>query len=470
MATAVHKGVTQLAWKAQAGPQEALLACPIEDVFYGGARGGGKTDGLLGDWLAHAGAYGKHAKGILFRRTYPEHEEIESRAREIFPLLGALYNENKHTWTFRNGATLKLRMLQRDKDADKYQGHQYTWEGFDDAGNWPSPDPIDKLWACLRSPHGVPCFRRVTGNPGGVGHQWLKLRYIDPAPPYTPHEYQPQADRPNKITAVFIPARLEDNPALIKNDPGYEDRLAAASGPELYKAWRYGVWNITAGGFLTDVWDERIHVRQPFEIPKSWTIDRSFDWGSAHPFSVGWWAEASGEDAPDGNTYPRGSLVRIAEWYGWTGKPNEGNKMLAVDIAKGIKEREEIWKREHGWVVKPGPADTNIFNAERGVTMADDMAAHGIKWYAAKKGPGTRKIGWERLRRLLTAAKQTPPEEPGLWVFDHCVQWIRTVPALPRDERDWEEVDTNAEDHAGDETRYRIMAQKRELVEGDFSI
>ena len=456
----------QLAWKPQPGPQTALLACPVDDLFYGGARGGGKTDGLLGDWAAHAGRYGSDARGVLFRRTYPELEEVERRAVEIYPLLGARYNQVKHTWLFLNGATLRLRYLRRDKDADNYQGHQYTWMGFDDAGNWPSPIPIDRLWACLRSPHGVPCVRRVTGNPGGVGHNWLKMRYIDPAPPFTPHSYYPQADRLETITAVFIPARLEDNPALVENDPKYEGRLAAAGGPQLYKAWRWGVWDIVAGGMFDDLWSRDIHVIEAFQIPSSWRVDRSFDWGSAKPFSVGWWAESDGTTAPNNKTYPRGTLFRIAEWYGWNGRPNEGNRLLATAIAKGIKEREDAT----GYIVKKGPADHNIFDAERGTTMADDMGKLGIYWTKADKGPGTRKIGWQRLRTRLSAAFQSPPEDPGFYVFDHCTQFIRTVPTLPRSERDPEDVDTDAEDHIGDETRYRLMEKNRTVTVGEFSI
>src|SRR5687768_2473387 len=127
MATALQPSpVTEVIWAPQGRPQEALVACPVEDVFYGGARGGGKTDGLLGDFAVHAGRHGKHAHGILFRRTYPELEQVVERAREIFGPLGWSYNDTKKTWIATNGATLKLRYLLRDKDADNYQGHSYT--------------------------------------------------------------------------------------------------------------------------------------------------------------------------------------------------------------------------------------------------------------------------------------------------------------------------------------------------------
>src|SRR3989442_1219671 len=235
-------------WRPQPGPQEALLGCPIPDVFFGGARGGGKTDGLLGDFAAEPGRHGSGARGVLFRRTYPELEEIERRSRELYVPLSANYNAGSRTWTFPNDATLSLRHLDRDEHADEYQGHQYTWLGFDELQSWPSPAPIDRLWATLRSPHGVPCVRRSTGNPGGPGHQWVKRRYINPASPGTPFAYRPQPDLPLEIQAVFIPARLEDNPALLKYDPHYERRLAAVGSEALYKAWRRGGWEVGAGG------------------------------------------------------------------------------------------------------------------------------------------------------------------------------------------------------------------------------
>src|SRR5262249_17796442 len=157
----------------------------------------------------------RDARGILFRRTMPELDEVIRRSKEIYLPLGWIYQEQKHDWTAPNGATLRLRYLDRDSDADGYQGHSYTWMGFDELGNWPSPAPIDKLWACVRSAVGVPCVRRSTGNPGGPGHVWVRDRYrVDR--PLQVFEYCPNPDLPQlKIQAVFIPSRLEDNPALM---------------------------------------------------------------------------------------------------------------------------------------------------------------------------------------------------------------------------------------------------------------
>jgi hypothetical protein len=428
-------------------------------MLYGGARGGGKSYGIIGDWLLHGGRYGLHAKGVLFRKTYPEFEEILEQTHAVFPLLGAYYRDKHKTWTFENGSKLKLRYLERDQHAGKYQGHQYTWMGFEELGNWPTSTPIDQLKGTLRSPHGIPVRWVATANPGGVGHNWIKARFISPAPPMTPF-----FDPVTKVWRVFIPAKLEDNQILMQNDPGYVDRLRGVGADWLVEAWLSGNWDIVAGGMLDDVWRSDRHVIKPFDIPKGWRIDRAFDWGSTRPFSVGWWAESDGTTAPNGALYPKGTLFRIAEWYGWNGKkPNEGLKMLAVDVARKVREMEITMKLQGR--VEPGPADPSIFATENGNNIANDMALPpgSIRWEPADAGPGSRKTGWERIRKMLKACLTTPMEGPGLFVFETCRQFIRTVPTLPRDPKDPDDVDSDAEDHIGDETRYRVMHRRREV-------
>jgi hypothetical protein len=459
----------QLHWGPQAGPQEALLSCPIEDIGFGGARGGGKTAGMLGDFLSHENEYGKHARGVFFRRTYGELEEVVRQADLLFiPLGWRKKGGPRVTYTAPSGATLKLRALQRDSDAGKYQGASYTWIGFDEATNWPLPDPLDELRACLRASEAKIRKRLITtANPGGVGHNWYKARYVDPSPPFVPF-YDPEL----LTWRVFIPSTLDNNPAMMENDPEYWKRVVASANgrQEIIKAWRYGQWDIVAGGMFDDVYRVKTHVITPFPIPHGWRIDRSFDWGSSKPFSVGWWAESDGTTAPNGKTYPRGTLFRIAEWYGWNGKPNQGLKMLAVDIAKGIKEFEAKMRANAfiSSVVLPGPADSSIFDVENGMCLEKDMRLAGVKWVRADKSPGSRKTGWEKLRARLMASRKFPMEDPGLFVFETCRNWIRCVPVLPRDPKDPDDVDTAAEDHSGDETRYRLLQKISHVGEQKF--
>jgi len=231
----------RIVWAPQPGPQTLLLQCPVEDVLFGGARGGGKSDALLGDWASHSGKSGGRAKGVIFRRTTPELEGLIFRSKEIFPAIGAKWIAGSKTWAFPCGSRLKMRWLDRDEDADHYQGHDYTWIGWDELGNWPNPIPIDKLRATLRSAWGIPCFTRASANPGGVGHTWINERYIQKAP-----ALKPFYDESRKVWRVFIPSRVMDNKKLLDADPGYIDRLKSSGPPWLVRAWLEGDWSASS--------------------------------------------------------------------------------------------------------------------------------------------------------------------------------------------------------------------------------
>lgn len=270
-----------IVWAPQEGPQTWLLTCPVEDILFGGARGGGKSDALLGDWVAHASRSDGYARGLLIRRTTPQLEELIQRSRELFPALGAKWIAGSKTWVFPCGSRLKLRWLERDEDADNYQGHQYTWIGIDEAGIFPNPDPIDKLRATLRSPHGVPCVMRLTANPGGVGHQWLKERYVLPALPMTPFY-----DEVRRVHRVFIPSRVSDNKKLLTADPGYLDRLKSSGPPWLVRAWLDGDWDASAGdSFFTEaiLLEDGIPVEYPTRCDQVFAVvDTAFKDGAQH--------------------------------------------------------------------------------------------------------------------------------------------------------------------------------------------
>lgn len=470
-----------VAFRAQPGPQSALLACPIQEIFFGGARGGGKTFVLALDWAAHSNRYGEAASGVVFRKSYKELEEVVKAFRAVCgPLGGRVVAQELR---MPNGSVVKFRHLNRDVDADDYQGHQYTWIAFDEVTNWASPVAINKLRACLRSaivpPEGLRML--LTGNPGGAGHNWVKARYVDAGRPY---EIVRDWDEDLKgyKKRVFIPSLLSDNPALAENDPMYLSRLKDA-GPEwLVRAWIEGDWSIIAGGMFDDVLDTKTPHQvgdkvwgygskcSPFRIPPSWRVDRAFDWGSSAPFSVGWYAESDGTTAisQDGCpiNVPRGTVFRIAEWYGWDGKtPNAGIKMLSEDVAKGILQIEKKLQTGllSGQAIRPGPADTAIYNAEDGVSIGDTMSRNGVRWTHADKRPGSRTNGWEACRKMLAAAAKGNIEEQAFICFDTCLQWWRTVPVAPRDPKNLDDLDTNTEDHVADEWRYRLMNCVREV-------
>jgi hypothetical protein len=348
--------------------------------------------------------------------------------------------------------------MARPEDYFAYHGHEYPWIGWDELTNWPTPECYESMMACCRSSHpGVPRSVRATCNPYGPGHNWVKARFIEPAPP---GEIFDVGGR----TRVHLFGALRENEILLKADPDYLKTLRSDSNAHRRKAWLEGSWDIVAGGLFDDLWDPRVHIVGPFDVPESWRVDRALDWGSTRPFSVGWWAESDGTDFvdADGASRPsvRGDLYRIAEWYGGTSKPNEGLKLTAREVALGILARE----RKLGRDVRPGPADNQIHaKVATGRDIAAEMAAAGVTWTKAWKDPGSRRQGAQRLRALLAGAHpgtDGPREQPGLFIFAECRAFIRTVPVLPRGAKDPDDVDPNAEDHVYDETRYRIMARR----------
>ena len=450
-------------WQPQEGPQTALIQCPVFEVLYGGARGGGKTESSIGDWLQHSATYGEAAIGIFVRRKFKQLAEVIARTKQLFPKIGAKYNEQKAEWTMANGARLKFVYLERDSDAEEYQGHNYTRVYVEEVTNFPSSGPIDKLRATLRSGSGVPVGMRLTGNPGGPGHNWVKARYIDPAPlgyKITTEECQVEIDgemRTVSLDRVFIPSKLGDNMLLLRNDPTYVLRLRQSGSEALVKAWLEGNWDIVDGAYFTEL-SEALNGR-PASIIRQATpgtvFFRSFDWGSYKPFSVGWYAIADGlwpQQAP----LPFGAIFRYREWYGASG-PNKGLGMTADAVAT------ELLRMEEGERIRYAVADPAIFIRNGGPSIAESMAR--CRW---RRADNKRLPGWEAVRqRIVGQPEQVFLDEntvqtnhiPMLYVAHECEDFWRTVPTLQHDDDNPEDLDTDGEDHIADELRYACMSR-----------
>jgi len=441
-------------WAPQPGSQALFLSCPVFECLYEGTRGPGKTDALLMDFAQFVGrGFGAGWRGVLFREEFRNLEDVIAKSKRWFPLIfpGAVFNAGDCRWVFPAGEVLLFRHARREEDYWKYHGHEYPWVGWEELTNWPNPGLYLMMKTVCRSSYpGMPRHYRATCNPYGPGHNWVKARFIDPAPRGRIIEDKDGSQR------VAIHGTIWENRILLENDPQYLTNLKAQSGPRR-EAWLLGRWDIVAGGMFDDVWEPGVHVVEPFQVPPSWRLDRSFDWGSAKPYSVGWWAESDGTDIVlnDGSTRPtqRGDLFRVSELYGCTGTPNEGTRELAAEVARRIIERE----RRMGWRVYPGPADSSIYAVDNGKSIADDMAGIGVTWTPANKVSGSRVNGWELIRHRLK--NSLTKEGPGLYVFSACRHFIRTLPVLPRDSHNPDDVDTEAEDHIADETRYRVLAR-----------
>lgn len=415
-----------------------MLLCPVFEVFFGGARGGGKSDGMLGDWIRHAQEFGESASGLMVRRERTQLYDLIERSRQIYTPLGARLTDN--VWRFPNGARLRFAYLEHDSDADAYQGHSYSRVYVEEIGTFPNEAPIKKLMATLRSARGVRVGLRATGNPGGPGHAWVKARYIDPAP----RGYEIITDPETGLERVYIPSRVTDNRILAESDPGYISRLKASGSQELVRAWLEGDWNVVAGAYFPEF--SAAHIIEPFEIPAWWSRIRSMDWGSTHPFAVYWGAVSDGT-LP---AFPRGAILVYREWYGWNGKPNEGAKLTAKEVGDGIKSLEAGDPKISDEVIDP-----SAFAVSGGPSIAESM---GLDWRRADNKRVARLGalgGWNQLRERLRGIDGTPM----IFLFKSCVHAIRTIPGLQHDPKNAEDIDTESEDHAADAIRYLCMSR-----------
>lgn len=425
----------EVIWQPQPGPQVAFLTCPVYEICYGGARGGGKSDAALGHWMAHSDRYKSNAKGVFFRHTLPQLDEIITRSKNLFPKLGATYKEQDKVWMMPGGGELKFRHLERESDADSYQGHSYSVIYFEEATGWESPAAINRLRACLRSAAGVKVQLIMTCNPGGPGHHWVKERFIDPAP----GGYKVIKDE-NNLERVYIPAKVQDNRKLLDADPTYVARLKTTGSPELVRAWLEGDWNVIEGAYFPEFGEK--HIVRPVKLPDHWLRFRSFDWGSARPFCVHWVAVSDGT-LPQ---FPKNALVFYREWYGAEG-PNKGLKMNADEVALGIRERDDPDEK-----ITYSVCDPACSKQDGGPSIMERMGDRGIHFEA---GDNQRIPGWDQIRARLNGEDG----KPMLYVFTNCKALIRTLPALQHDRNKPEDCDSDGEDHAPDSARYACMSR-----------
>ncbi len=453
----VVKSAQQVIWEPQPGPQTALIQCPVFEVFFGGARGGGKTEASIGDWLQHSGEWGQGANGVFFRREERQLDEVIARTEELFAPLGAKFNRQKSTWIMPGGGRLKFRYLDKDKDAEAYQGHSYTRIYIEEATNFPSFAPIKKLFAALRTVRKVPVGMRLTGNPGGPGHPWVFDRYIKPAPEgyrILEDTIEVEGFQPVIRQRVFIPSKLRDNRLLMENNPDYVGNLAQSGSAALVRAWLLGDWNSPVGAFFTQFSRNRHVLPAKFAalIPPDALRFGSFDWGYSAPFSFGMWAVSDGSWG-----LPRGALVRYRELYGSTGKPNEGVRMDTAQVAQAV--RVTIGDDRLTYIA----ADPSCFSRDGGPSKAEIFAANGVMM---RKADNKRENGWDRFRQHLNGwlGPENEGPMPGslpplYYVLDCCPDTIRTLESVPADPDNPDDVDTKAEDHAADDNRYGIMSR-----------
>lgn len=434
-----------IGFKPQPGPQVSFLQSPFDITVYGGARGGGKSYASLGEFWLHAEKWGRDAKGLMIRKTREDLKDTIEIAANMYGSAAKYDGQNKW-FRFTNGAVLHMAYLETDTDAQNYQGWSLTRVYVEELTQYAESRAIFKLLATLRSNvKGIKCQFRATCNPGGPGHGWVKNWIIDKGP------MKPFHDPDTGLVRVFIPAKLRDNPALLSNDPNYINRLRASGSPELVKAWLDGDWDVIEGAFFPE-YDKARHVIHPFNIPHHWTRFRSMDWGSAKPFSVGWWAVVQDDVVVDKRVLPRNAIVRYREYYG-AKAPNEGLKLPAEIVAKEIKAREK------GEDISYGVLDPAAFAVISGPSIAETMARKNVLFRRAdntRTSLPKRMGGWDQMRARL---RGDADGNPMIFFFDNCHAILRTLPMMQHDEVNPEDLDTDHEDHAVDETRYACMSR-----------
>lgn len=422
------------------------------EALYGGAAGGGKSDALLTEALRQV--HIPHYRGLILRKTYPQLSELVDRSRELYlkAYPKAVYNDSKHFWLFPSGAKIYFGAMQHTKDKINYQGKRYDFIAFDELTHFTWEEYSYMFSRNRPSGEGTRCYIRATTNPGGIGHSWVKERFISCAPPLTPIKTKVQVAGPDgKMiemvrSRIFVPSTVFDNEELLKNDPNYLASLSLLPEKEK-KALLYGDWDSFAGQVFSEWrndpnhYSDRIftHVIKPFIIPKSWKIYRGFDFGYSRPFAVEWIAIDH-----DGRAYV------IAELYGCTGTPNEGVKYTPQKIAESIKRVEKEHPNLKGRHIH-GIADPAISKAETGKSISDMFAKEGVYF---DYGDNERLAGKMQFHYRLTFDKEGIPQ---LYVFDTCTNFIRTIPALTYDSVNVEDIDSSGEDHIYDCVRYVLM-------------
>lgn len=433
--------------------QRAFQSRTEYEALYGGAAGGGKSDALLAEALRQV--HIPHYRGILLRKTFPQLTDLVDRSREIYGRAErrARYNATAHCWTFPSGAKIYFGSMQHERDRYQYQGKRYDFIGFDELTHFTWAEYSYLMSRNRPGGPGTEVYLRATTNPGGVGHGWVKDRFISPAPPMTPIEDEYEVRTPAGVqvlrrSRIFVPATVFDNERLLENDPGYLANLAMLPEAER-EALLYGNWDSFDGQVFREWRDDPAHygdrrwthVVEPFKVPQGWTRYRGFDFGYSRPFSVGWYAVDY-----DGRVY------RIGEYYGTGGAPNVGARMDPVEIAREIRRIEQEDENLRGCTIH-GVADPAIFDESRGESIAA-MMEKSPNFVYFTRGDNTRLAGKMQLHYRLAFDEGGSPM---FQVFSSCRHFIRTLPSLVYDDKRVEDVDTEGEDHAYDECRYVLM-------------
>lgn len=434
---------TKVLYKIHPGVQQEFMESEAEEVMYGGAAGGGKSLALRAMAVDYCLRY-PMATVVLFRRTFAELEDTHiKKLHEELPSYVATYKSSSHDFIFTNGSVLMLRFCEKEDDVYKYDTFEADMELFDELTAFSQFQYVYLMSRCRSTKKWWPGRRiRSATNPGNVGHLWVKKRFVDFAKPF---EIRRGPNNEGGMTRQFIPAKITDNPTLMRFDPNYILMLRALPDEE-YRAKALGDWDVFSGQFFTR-YKSQVHECEDFEIPRDWPRIITADWGLAAPHSVHWLARCPGT----------GFVWIYREQYG-AGVPTREQARLAAQRTRASEEKIEIIVLDPAMFAREKDADGNLQ-----VSIADIWREEFRGIADVVRGNNERIQGASLYREMLdwkgvdaADGEITVIVPPRLKVFKSCTEWIRTVPALVHSKVNVEDVDTNGEDHAYDDTRYGL--------------
>lgn len=386
--------------------QRDFLAATATEVLFGGAAGGGKSYGQLVDALRYAIRY-PGSKQLILRRTYAELDKSLIRvAQGLYPRSIYTYNATGHIGRFQNGSILDFGYCAGENDVFQYQSAEYDVIRFDELTHFTSFQYL-YLISRLRGANGFPKQVKSSTNPGGVGHMWVKERFIDPMPPDTVFS-------DGRTTRIFLPSRIDDNTFLMKGDPDYKKRLCEL--PDAQKrALLYGDWNIFEGQYFPE-FSPQVHIIDPFPIPKEWRRYRTIDYGLDRLACL--WVAVS----PEGDAYVYKELCE--------------SNLIISDAAAAITARtgkDEIY-------ATLAPPDLWSRSQETGKSKALLFAENGVSF---TRSGNDRETGWLAVKELLKVREDGTAR---LRIFRQCTELCRCLPMLQIDPA--APCDTLTEPHA----------------------